>query len=159
MIAVNHNAWTVAVLALLLAACGGTGNGTMPDRFRVDAEIVSVTGPSPSDCTPTTLDVNPTGPDWQLLFDRVNDAAPIFGEQTSSRNPDGGRSCAPIADRGGGGWVLACDGAPGTGDGGINHFVFTFTDDWSGTATSTHAGTTRGGCVATTSWTTIVPML
>ncbi len=156
-----------SVTAPLLGGCGDEDPvvyDELPASFRLDAEIVSVTGDTVADCTPN---VKVSGaPDWSLQFDQVQDPLePTFAEITASSDPDSAAicdrdgdpdCCAALADVDGG-WILECDGTD-DGPDARNKFVFTFAIDGSGTATTTRTSKASGLplCTAVTEWSKII---
>lgn len=181
---VTHRAPLLALVLLAACAapavCGGCGDPTdpadvLPASFRVEAEIVSVepgpdVAPSAVDlCTPTVADIDPDGPDWQVRFDNLFDAAePTFAEWTTSHNGDSAKNCLnqgatdccqPLADAEGGGWTLACDGRKAPDPTGNGVFLFHFAADGSGSATYTRSyANGRVACIARTAWTAIIAL-
>jgi hypothetical protein len=162
-------------LLALLAACGtpavcagcGSDGGPpideLPAAFRVEAEIVSVTGPFPHTCTPTMDDVNPDGPDWQLEFLEVDaPTGPKVGEVVASRNgyrltgcDEDGDCCEPPVEVDGG-WSVTCQGI-GTSAQNVA-FEFVFFADGGGVSTTTLTVQADGAhiCTAVAEWPAII---
>jgi hypothetical protein len=171
------------LLALLAACgtpavCGGCGSDggppidELPASFRIEAEVVSVTGQSPDLCTPTMADVDPAGPDWELAFERMHDPEePTFRELAASANgdtaarcqtenlPSGDSDCCTAVMSIDGGWYLECEGSD---DNAANrgYFEFTFRVDGSGEAINRRIGKVNPIelCVARVEWSAIVAL-